>query len=120
MRAFGSNAELTAEAGRLALLCCDCGVCEHVACPMGLSPRRINQAIKNELRAAGMKYEGSRDVNEAYTQWREFRRVPVPRLVNKIGISRYMELPTNDLGALSPAEVRIRCGSTSAPRPRPW
>ena len=73
----------------------------------GLSPRRINQAIKNELRAAGMKYEGSRDVNEAYTQWREFRRVPVPRLVNKIGISRYMELPTNDLGALSPAEVRI-------------
>lgn len=74
---------------------------------MGLSPRRINQAIKNELRAAGMKYEGSRDVNEAYTQWREFRRVPVPRLVNKIGISRYMELPTNDLGALSPAEVRI-------------
>lgn len=59
-------------------------------------------------------------MNEAYTQWREFRRVPVPRLVNKIGISRYMELPTNDLGALSPAEVRIRCGSTSAPRPRPW
>ena len=107
MRAFGSNAELTSEAGRLALLCCDCGVCEHVACPMGLSPRRINQAIKNELRAAGMKYEGSRDVNEAYTQWREFRRVPVPRLVNKIGISRYMELPTNDLGSLSPAEVRI-------------
>ena len=88
-------------------VCCDCGVCEHVACPMGLSPRRINQAIKNELRAAGMKYEGSRDVNEAYTQWREFRRVPVPRLVNKIGISRYMELPTNDLGSLSPAEVRI-------------
>ena len=40
-------------------------------------------------------------------QWREFRRVPVPRLVNKIGISRYMELPTNDLGSLSPAEVRI-------------
>ena len=39
-----------------------------------------------------MKYEGSRDVNEAYTQWREFRRVPVPRLVNKIGISRYMEI----------------------------
>ena len=33
--------------------------------------------------------------------------MPVPRLVNKIGISRYMELPTNDLGALSPAEVRI-------------
>lgn len=107
MRTFGSNAELTAEAGRLVLLCCDCGVCEHVACPMGLSLRCINQAIKNELRTAGMKYKDSRDVNEAYTQWREFRRVSVPRLVNEIGISRYMELPTNDLGALSLAEVHI-------------
>ncbi|MFQ9866175.1 MAG: hypothetical protein ACLRWP_03240 [Bilophila wadsworthia] len=67
-----------------------------------------------------MKYEGSRDVNEAYTQWREFRRVPVPRLVNKIGISHYMELPTNDLGALSRLKCASRCGSTSAPRPRPW
>ncbi|MFQ8887445.1 MAG: hypothetical protein ACLR7Z_02865 [Bilophila wadsworthia] len=83
----------------------------------GPVPRRINQAIKNELRAAGMKYEGNRDVNEAYTQWREFRRVPVPRLVNKIGISRYMELPTNDLGALSPAEVRIPLRQHISARP---
>lgn len=41
-------------------------------------------------------------MNEAYTQWREFRRVPRAPLVNKIGISRYMELPTNDLGCSLP------------------
>ncbi|MEG1610371.1 MAG: SLBB domain-containing protein [Bilophila sp.] len=107
MRAFGSGAEMTAETGKLALLCCDCGVCEHFSCPMGLSPRRINQAVKNELRNAKIPYDGSREPNEDNTRWREFRRVPVPRLVAKIGISRYMELPTNDLGDLTPAEVRI-------------
>lgn len=107
MRAFGSGVEMTAEAGKLALLCCDCGVCEHFACPMGLSPRRINQAVKNQLRGERISYDGSKEIQEATTKWREFRRVPVPRLVAKIGISRYMDLPTNDLGALAPAEVRI-------------
>ena len=107
MRAFGSRAELTSEAGKLALLCCDCGVCEHVACPMGLSPRRINQAIKAQLRDARIAYDGSREIREENTRWREFRRVPVPRLAAKIGINQYMDLPTNDLGSLTPSEVRI-------------
>ncbi|MDR3438602.1 4Fe-4S dicluster domain-containing protein [Telmatospirillum sp.] len=107
MRAFGAGAELAAENGKLALMCCDCGVCEHFSCPMGLSPRRINQAVKAELRAGKISYDGSREVREERTQWREFRRVPVPRLVDRIGIARYMDLPTADLGELRPAEVRI-------------
>ena len=60
MRAFGSNAELTAEAaGSRSSAATAERVGERRACPMGLSPRRINQAIKNELRAAGMKYEAA-------------------------------------------------------------
>lgn len=107
MRAFGAGMETESENGKLALLCCDCGVCEHVACPMGLSPRRINQAVKAELRAASVSYDGSREVNEDYTRWRESRRVAVPRLVARIGVARYMDLPMNDLGEIDPAEVRI-------------
>lgn len=120
MRAFGAGMETESENGKLALLCCDCGVCEHVACPMGLSPRRINQAVKAELRAASVSYDGSREVNEDYTRWRESRRVAVPRLVARIGVARYMDLPMNDLGEIDPAEVRIPCASTSARRPRLW
>jgi len=107
MRAFGSGAELKEENGKLALMCCDCGLCEHFSCPMGLSPRRINQAVKSTLRAQKISYDGSREVREERTQWREFRRVPVPRLAARIGISRYMDLPTADLGELHPAEVVI-------------
>lgn len=107
MRAFGVGKEKELENGKLALLCCDCGVCEHVACPMGLSPRRINQAVKAELRAAGVSYKGDRNVYEELTRWREYRRVAVPRLVSKIDVAKYMDLPTNDLGEVKPAEVRI-------------
>lgn len=107
MRAFGSGAELKEENGKLALMCCDCGLCEHFSCPMGLSPRRVNQAVKSALRAQKMSYDGSRVLREGRTLWREFRRVPVPRLAARIGIAQYMELPTADLGQLHPVAVAI-------------
>jgi Na+-translocating ferredoxin:NAD+ oxidoreductase RnfC subunit len=107
MRVFGSGAELAEESGKQALLCCDCGLCEHFSCPMGLSPRRINQAVKNALRARKIAYDGNREVEEGRTLWREFRRVPVGRLADRIGIGRYMDLPTADLGNLHPTEVQI-------------
>ena len=30
-----------------AQMCCECGVCEVFACPMGLQPRRINIAAQD-------------------------------------------------------------------------
>ncbi|MDR2696464.1 MAG: SLBB domain-containing protein, partial [Deltaproteobacteria bacterium] len=107
MRAFGANAELGSEAGRLAHLCCECGVCEHYACPMQLSPRRINQAVKAALRAANAAYDGSRELREGQGVWRALRRIPVPRLVARLGIARYAHLETPDLGTPAPAMVRI-------------
>ncbi|PKU24092.1 4Fe-4S dicluster domain-containing protein [Telmatospirillum siberiense] len=107
MRAFGTGAELSSETGKLALMCCDCGVCEHYSCPMGLSPRRINQAVKTALRAKKISYDGSREIDEARTDWRTYRRVPVPRLASRIGIASYVDLAMADLGEITPSEVRI-------------
>ncbi|MCL2123341.1 MAG: SLBB domain-containing protein, partial [Desulfovibrionaceae bacterium] len=107
MRAFGSGAELESEAGTLAHLCCECGVCEHYACPMQLSPRRINQAVKAALRTANTAYDGSRALREELSAWRSLRKVPVQRLAARLGIARYMQLETPDLGELAPATVRI-------------
>lgn len=106
MRAFGSGCEL-GEQGQQAMLCCDCGVCEHYACPMGLSPRRINQAVKAALREQKIAYSGPRGIIEARTRWREMRKVPVPRLAARLNIARYMELPMAELGSLAPRTVRI-------------
>ncbi|HIU17987.1 MAG TPA: SLBB domain-containing protein [Candidatus Avidesulfovibrio excrementigallinarum] len=107
MRAFGAGQEMVVECAKQALLCCDCGVCEHFACPMGLSPRRINQAVKAAFRAQKIAYDGPRDINEAQTTWRPMRRVPVPRLASRLDIVRYMDLPTAELGVLQPSRVSI-------------
>jgi hypothetical protein len=74
---------------------------------MGLSPRRINQAVKAQLRAGRIGFDGSREVSEARSLWRAYRKVPVPRLAARIGIARYLDLPTADLGEVSPARVSI-------------
>lgn len=72
-----------------AFLCCLCGLCEVYACPLGLSPRRVYEATKRELAAAGVRNpHGRHDV-----QVRELaqRRVPVPRLVARLGLSEQYE-----------------------------
>ena len=108
MRAFAAGREEEPGEGRQALLCCDCGVCELFACPMGLSPRRINQEIKRSLRGAGVtKYDGPREIEEARTVWRDARRVPVSRLADRIGVGSFMQVEEHDLGALAPTRVAI-------------
>jgi biotin carboxyl carrier protein len=74
---------------------------------MQLAPRRINQAVKAALRAANTPYDGSRDLREQQGVWRDFRKIPVPRLVARLGLARYLHLETPDLGEAAPATVRI-------------
>ncbi len=105
MRAFGAGSEL--ENADIAMLCCECGVCEHFACPMELSPRRINQAVKEVLRENGKKYEGTREIMAHNQEWRSYRKVPVERLASKIGIDRYMHLNTPYIGELAPVSVSV-------------
>lgn len=107
MRAFAAGVETTSEAARQAMLCCECGVCELYACPMGLSPRRINIAVKQAMRAAGQKFEGSCEVSGARDDWREFRHVPVPRLAARVGITAYMDIHPADCREVRPESVRI-------------
>lgn len=107
MRAFGVERETMDKAGAQAVMCCECGICEQYSCPMGLSPRRINQAVKAELRDAKIQYAGSREVIEDAAMWREYRKIPVPRLAARIGISQYMRLDTPFAGELQPHVVTI-------------
>lgn len=107
MRAFASGTELTSEAGKLALLCCGCGVCEHVACPMELSPCTINTYVKAELARAGVKYGGERAEKQENTLWREARRVPLPRLAARTGITDYMGIEPEACAGPEPVEVAI-------------
>ena len=106
MRAFAAGNECS-EAAAIAAMCSECGACEQYACPMGMSPRRINQRVKAAQRAAQIGYAGPKTVREEKTSWREWRKIPTARLAGRIGIGAYMELETPFLGDLTSREVAI-------------
>ena len=106
MRAFAWNNELSS-VGAVAALCSECGACEQYACPMGMSPRRVNQAVKAAMRQASVAYEGTRELVLSAADLREYRRIPVPRLAARLGLEAYMHQETPFMGELSPREVLV-------------
>jgi Na+-translocating ferredoxin:NAD+ oxidoreductase RnfC subunit len=106
MRAFGGGVD-TAMGVMQASMCSECGVCELFACPMRLSPRRINAMFKAKFKEEGIAYEGPRQIVESQSILNSFRKVPVSRLAIKLDILKYMDLHPEDGGELTPGSVRI-------------
>ncbi|MBV7271319.1 4Fe-4S dicluster domain-containing protein [Clostridium sp. PL3] len=71
-----------------ASLCCECSVCELYACPAGLSPRLINIHYKQKLSEKGKRYAPSKVTFETLTS-RDYRKIPVKRLIVKLGLKEY-------------------------------
>ena len=88
-----------------ALNCCECGVCENYACPMLLSPRRVNAGIKPILRERGIDIE--RNMKPKKRDYLEERLVPTARLTARLGLSRYARHLGNELTELKPTRVNI-------------
>ena len=88
-----------------AMLCSDCGVCEMYSCPVNISPRRVNQAIKLELQKQGVKYDGALGHEDPI--W-EARLVPSKQLARRVGLKDYyyMEAPLQE-GILEFSKVQI-------------
>lgn len=70
-----------------AFLCCECGLCEQ-ACIMGLQPWKLNQALKGKMTAAGVK-NPYHDQPERAAPFREYRKFPVKRLIQRLGLGKY-------------------------------
>ena len=85
--------------------CCDCGICEMFACPMGLSPRKVNQYIKGQLRARGIQVP--RNMEPEARSFVDQRHTPTDRLVARLGLSKYYGLHAHECRELTPSEVFI-------------
>lgn len=70
-----------------AMNCCDCGICEMFACPMGLSPRKVNDYMKAQLRVKGYKVDRLMDPHAREEVDRY--HVPTGRLIARLGLSDY-------------------------------
>ena len=91
---------------RSAQLCCECGICETYACPMGLKPRKINAMLKRELAAAGIRYQRT---DEQYTAnpMRDYRKAPTEKVAYRAGVHRYYGYEITDLITAQPDRVDI-------------
>jgi len=94
MRAISMSQDHGEEVFKDALLCCECGVCEMYACPMGISPRQVNIMIKNELRQKGVKFSTEEKIIPI--EERDSRQVPVSRLVQRLNLGKYSGIKFED------------------------
>jgi len=91
-----------------AVLCCECRLCEAYACPLGLSPMMYYREVKRQLAEMGWKNDVHRRKKYAAHVMREYRHVPARRLVDRLGLTKYvkMAVPSNE-GEYVPGEVHI-------------
>ncbi|MHC1722079.1 MAG: 4Fe-4S dicluster domain-containing protein [Aminipila sp.] len=85
--------------------CCDCGICEMFACPMGLSPRKVNGFIKTQLTARGLKPQ--RNMHPEASADLPYRRIPTERLVARLDLMKYYHSHADECISLEPEKVAL-------------
>ncbi|MFZ1875144.1 MAG: 4Fe-4S dicluster domain-containing protein [Chania sp.] len=84
VRAVNYQQVATPEILLSALTCSECSLCESYACPVDISPMRINRLLKEQLRQQGARYSGElRDADPMA----QYRMVPTARLVTRLELT---------------------------------
>lgn len=87
-----------------ALICSECGVCEKYACPMMISPREVNAALKRELMGEGRRWE-TRQSEFRSSSFIKMRRIPGKRLIERLQVAKYDVHPHLKEAGLQPKKV---------------
>lgn len=86
MRTMAGTGNIDLEALQGALLCSECGVCDSYACFMGLSPRWVNQVVKEELASqAKPAFAELEDIRQGFTD----SQVPTERLLFRLDLKKW-------------------------------
>lgn len=89
-----------------ALLCCECGICETIACPMGLLPRQVNKYVKQRLAEKGIRYQKT-EQPLSLSIMREFQQVSPVKILLKDGLKQYVDLTVEELAKYETNRVTI-------------
>jgi hypothetical protein len=107
MRAATSGTTKLVEPFLNTMFCSSCGLCEMYSCPQALSPRTLITQYKNGLRSRGVAIPKGIPT-KAVDKLRDYRAVPMQRLVARLGLSEYdIEAPVTEQ-EYKPKQVRIR------------
>lgn len=88
-----------------ALTCSECGVCEAYACSVGISPLQVNRALKSELRAKGLKYQGELGKVDPMAK---HRLIPSTRLMDRLSLRAWYQEAPLAREIYEPQEVNLR------------
>ncbi len=89
-----------------AFLCSECGLCEVYACPMGLSPRIVNRAIKEQLLKEGHRPVFSQRELQARDTY-PYRKIPVSVLKNRLQLHIYETGNLSQMKNVKPTRVEL-------------
>ncbi len=70
------------------LYCCECNLCTMFACPEDLDPKNVCVQGKPVARERGLTWKGTPDSIQAHPM-AEFRRVPMRRLIARLGLGEF-------------------------------
>lgn len=85
--------------------CCSCGVCEMFACPMGLSPRKVNDYMKAQMREKGIQVP--RNLEPEALPNLDTHRIPTERLIARLGLGAYSGLHARECRELTTDEIFV-------------
>jgi len=71
------------------LYCCECNLCTMFACPEDLDPKNVCVQGKPVARERGLTWKGTPDSIQPHPM-AEYRRVPMRRLIAKLGLGEFV------------------------------
>jgi Na+-translocating ferredoxin:NAD+ oxidoreductase RnfC subunit len=103
------------------LYCCECNLCTMFACPEDLDPKNVCVQMKPVARERGLLFKGSPGSVTAHPM-AEFRRVPMSRLMARLGLNEFNNTGPLTDHAFAPRSVNIllkqHAGSPAVPTVR--
>ena len=106
MRSVGFEGEAEAGWARLGLACCECNLCSLYACPEDLPVMEMCVRSKQVWRERGPRPEPLPSKGKAHPM-RDHRRVPISRLVQRLGLSEWDRAAPMLETPFQPNEVKI-------------
>jgi Na+-translocating ferredoxin:NAD+ oxidoreductase RnfC subunit len=86
------------------LYCCECNLCTMFACPEDLDPKNVCVQAKPVARERGLAYKGKVEDIQPHPLGNA-RRVPMRRLINRLGLAQFRNVGPLEERSLSPKKV---------------
>lgn len=88
------------------LYCCECNLCTMWACPEDLDPKSVCVQNKPLARERGLTFKGTPESISPHPM-AEYRRVPMKRLIARLGLSEFNNTGPLTEHAFTPSKVNI-------------